>query len=306
MSGPSSPPPTPYQPANQAGADASFQGGVGQLFSGGQGLQQSVVPAYGQVTQSVSNNPYYQTAQNYAGLTSGLAGNTVAPSQFGAGAASMGTGDSLTQQAGAIGNSGYLQQAQQALAQGFDPRQELYNRSYQQMLDQQNAINAMNGVAGTPYGAGLASQGAQNFNMDWQNQQLAREAQAASTYGNILGSATGAEGGLASGAGSAYNTGSGLEQAGLQTLRTAGQEQNQTFLQQQQAILDALNAQTTGTNAAYGLTQQGIGDQGTYLNIGQNATSGAQNAWQMQNQANQSAMSGIFGALGTAASFIPW
>lgn len=396
MSGPTAAQaPQGYQPVNQAGADAAFQSGVDTLNTGARALQGSVIPQYGAITQNVASNPYYSTAQAYAGLTSGLAGSTVAPNQFGAGESQFGAGQDMTtlarqilgqdasgigmgvlsndlSQAGAIGNSGYLGKAQGILDQanklapevmqalfgvgnsilqtGFDPQGDLYNRNYQQQLDQQNAINAMNGVAGTPYGAGVSGDASRNFNLDWQDRQLGRQTQAASAYGSlagegvgaysglintgvsgyggVLGSATGAETGLQGagtgayagltgaetgaltslygGAGSAYKNASDLQTGGLQTLRTAGQEQNQTFLQQMQAYLDALNGQVSGTNSAYGLTQQGIADQGNYLNIGQTATSNAQNAVAANNQTNQNTIAGIGSLVGTVASFIPW
>lgn len=374
MSGPTAAQaPQGYQPVNQAGADASFQGGVNTLNSGAAALQNQVVPSYAAITQGVANNPYYNTAQGYAGLTSGLAGNTVAPNQFAAGQSQYGAGQSMSDmmakisgqdasgiglgvlnndlgQSGAIGNSGYLDLArsilgtsmsagQDILKQGFDPQGDLYNRNYQQQQDQQNAINAMNGVSGTPYGAGVSGDASRNFNLDWQNNMLNREATAAnaygglintgvSGYGGVLGSSTGAQStlqgsgtgaysgligaetgavtSLAGGAGAAYKNASDLQTGGLQTLRTAGQEQNQTYLQQMQAMMDALNGQVTGTNAAYGLTQQGIGDQGNYLNIGQTATGNAQNAVAANNKTNSDTASGIGSLIGSVASFIPW
>jgi len=81
------------------------------------------------------------------------------------------------------------QQAQayipQALAQGFDPQQALYNQKFQQQLDQSQAVNAQSGVAGTPYGAALTQQGNQNFDIAWQAQQLANQAQGAQTASNL-------------------------------------------------------------------------------------------------------------------------
>lgn len=284
MSGPSSPAPTSYQPSNQAGADQGYQQGANTLATNAAALQGQVNPAYANVTSNVTNNPYYQTSQNYAGLTSGIAGNMVAPSQFGAaqnsnqygglasaiggqiagqnaagiapgvynqgmgqagqvaGSGYIGTAGGILNnglqqagqiqnngttnaslynllsnlgQSGAIGNSGYQQVAQgllgsefaagnQLLQTAYDPQQTLYNQQYQQMLDQQNAINSMNGVATSPYGAGVAGQAAQNFNTSWENQQLARQAQGlqgftnalqggVSDYSGIMGAATGAQ-----------------------------------------------------------------------------------------------------------------
>ena len=368
MSGPSSPAPTPYQPGNQAGADQSYQQGANTLASTASALQGQVNPAYSGVTSAVTNNPYYNTTQQYAGLTSNIAGNTVAPSQFGAAGSQNQYGDLASSIGGQIAGqnaagaapgvynqgmgmanqvagSGYQGIAQgllgaeyaagnQLLQTAYDPQQTLYNQQYQQMLDQQNAINSMNGVSTSPYGAGVTGQAAENFNTSWQNQQLARETQGlagftsalqggVSDYSNVMNTGVNSYNSLASGAvsnyagltgaeanalsslgntaGNAYNTGSNLNTAGLGTLSTAGQVQNAAYLQQQQAILDALNAQTTGTNASLYGTNAATQAQGQYLGIGQQATAGALNAWQTQNQANQSAIGGIFSGIGSIA-----
>ena len=65
--------------------------------------------------------------------------------------------------------------ANQVLSTGFDPQQALYNQQSSNALNQQNAINAMSGIAGTPYGAGVTGQNQQLFNQNWLNQQLGRQ-----------------------------------------------------------------------------------------------------------------------------------
>ena len=95
------------------------------------------------------------------------------------------------------------------LSTGFDPQQALYRRTLQQVGDQSNAVNSMYGLASSPYGAGLANQALSNFNIDWQNQQLARQQQA-------LGAASGAygqAGGLGATAGGLYGTAGNLNTA---------------------------------------------------------------------------------------------
>jgi len=92
-----------------------------------------------------------------------------------------------------MGNASQLQDlsgsaipyAQQILQTGFDPQSQLYNRTAGQVSDQSNAINAMSGVAGTPYGAGLSDMNMRNFNLDWQDRQLGRESTAASGFGAL-------------------------------------------------------------------------------------------------------------------------
>lgn len=84
-------------------------------------------------------------------------------------------------------------QATSAYQAGQDPQNALFAKQFQQQQDQQNATNAMNGVAGTPYGAALTTQGNQNFDLNWQNQQLQRENTAANTASTLLGSGTSAQ-----------------------------------------------------------------------------------------------------------------
>ncbi len=80
-----------------------------------------------------------------------------------------------------LGTTG-LSAANQILQTGFDPQSALYNQQYSQSQAQQNAMNAMNGVAGSPYAAGVSGQAGTNFNIDWQNAQLARQVQALGAY----------------------------------------------------------------------------------------------------------------------------
>lgn len=107
---------------------------------------------------------------------------------------------------GRIGTTG-LQAGESILNTGFDPQSALYNRQFQQQQDQTNATAAQNGLAGSPFAAGLSNQANTNFNIDWQNAQLARQVSAlgaydsaASTYaGNTANLASGAIGNLATG-----------------------------------------------------------------------------------------------------------
>ena len=71
-------------------------------------------------------------------------------------------------------------------------------------------------------------------------------------------------------------------------------------------MLDALNAQTAGTNASLYGTQAATQAQGNYLNIGQAATAGAQNAWQQNTNQNNTQMAGFGNLVGTAIASIPW
>lgn len=318
-----------------------------------------------------------------------------------------------------LGTTG-LQAGNTVLNTGFDPQNALYNQQYQQQLDQQNAINAMNGVSGSPYAAGVSGQESRQFNTDWENQQLNRQIsalgaydQAASTYaGDTANLSSGAINNLATGVNSGVNdfnsltgqavnnldalqatgtndfnalnnsavsnldalqttgvnnydaltgqavsnlstlqntgvgnfnalnnsavsnaanligtgnsaldsginTGVGalstlgneaiagnqgasdLGTAGLNTLAGAAQLPSDIYTQQQQAELAALGAQISGSNAASAQQQTGVGDQGSYLNIGQTASSGAIQAAQVNNQAAQAQANGFGNLFGS-------
>jgi hypothetical protein len=270
MSGGTQTAPTPYQPPNQAGAAAGFQSGAGQLATAGQSLYGSVAPAFSQITSNVANNPYYNQAQGGAQAAANTATGQVAPQQLGA-ASQLQAFSSLSNPA-----------AVQTLYNAYDPQSALYNQQYQQQLDQTNAISSMYGTGGSPYGAGVAANASNNFNLNWQNAQLARQIAALGAYDTNLGAAGGAD-----------TAASNLGIAGLNTQATAAQLPYDLYLQQQQAQLGALGAQTQGTNASLAPTQQATADYGQYLNIGQTASQGAISAAQANNQANAQAAAGF-------------
>lgn len=141
----------------------------------------------------------------------------------------------------------------QALATGFDPQNALYAQGFQQQQDQTNASNAMNGVAGTPYGAGIASQNNQNFNINWQNQQLGRQSQAANTS-QTLGNQAASQG----------SVGTALGQSVPQFSTGQQQQTIQDFLSYLQGGTSATNAGTSqySAEANAALQQQQINNNG--------------------------------------------
>lgn len=265
--------PTPYQPQNQAGADTGFQQGVGQLATAGTNLYNSVSPQLSSAVSGITNNPYYAQAQQGAQTAANTATNLVAPQQL-----------QSSQNIAALGQLSNPA-ALQTLYTAFDPQQALYQQQYQQQLDQSNATNSMYGLGTSPYGAGVANQASTNFNIDWQNAQLARQIAALGAYDTNL-----------SAAGGAATTASNLGAAGLNTQVTAAALPYNLATQQGMNSLAALGSQAQVTNQALSPTQQAIGDQGTYLGIGQTASQGAIQAAQANNQANAQAAAG-FGQL---------
>jgi len=145
-----------------AGIGGYGAGQLGNLASNVAGLAQN--PMYGQLAGMAEANPYYPTAQAGAGAGAG----------YGAGGAQS------------LSNAG-----QSLLQSGFDPQSALFNRTQQQLLDQSNAVNAMSGVAGTPYGASVTSNALGNFDINWQNNQLNRQATAAGAASPLLQAAPG-------------------------------------------------------------------------------------------------------------------
>ena len=185
MGGPSPPPAPPaptlapgsgaanYIPSNQPGIDTSYQQLFNSLQSGATGLTQFGIPAIYTYGTNIQNNPYAGGAISGAVTGSQFALNQQVPQMVNA-------GTNLTGLANAA-----LPYGQQILQSGFDPQNALYNRTAQQVTDQSNAINAMYGLGSSPAGAGLTQQALSNFNIDWQNQQLARQASAAQGYGAL-------------------------------------------------------------------------------------------------------------------------
>lgn len=148
--------PATYIPQAQPAADSLYQ----QLFGLQSGLQPEIVGLGSEVS---ANQPQY-------GQETGAANNL-----FGA-------------------SSAVLPEVQNILNTGFDPQNALYNRTQQQVLDQSNAINSMNGIAGTPYGAGVTGGTMSNFNIDWQNNQLSRQLQALQGAGSAVSTGASAAG----------------------------------------------------------------------------------------------------------------
>lgn len=231
---------------------------------------------------------------NLTGLGSNLASLAPGVLNYGQlqGQSALNTGLGLGLQAGnmaqGLGGSALGQFApyiQPALQQGFDPQSALFNYLYGQQQNQGNAVNAQSGVGNTPYGAGLQNQNLQNFDLNWQNQQLQRQNTAANTAGTLgqagYGTALGALGTGAGALSSLYGTGlsglanlfgTGVQGAGSllgQGANAAAQGtaigqsvpafQNQLLQQQLQNYL-AYAAQNTANSAAW--NQAVIGDYG--------------------------------------------
>ncbi|MCK5603821.1 hypothetical protein KAR91_18175 [Candidatus Pacearchaeota archaeon] len=163
-------------------------------------------------------NPYSLTSQTAGGQAAALAG--------GQGLANIGQAGAMRDAAGNILNT------------AFDPRQEVYDRSAQQLQDQVRVGQAARGTAMSPYGAGIENQAMSDFNIDWQNQQLQRQAVGA-----------GAAGAASMQAGNLGQQGVGQVQAQGQMPWDAWNQQQQTDIQNWIAYMNMQNA-TTGQQIA--------------------------------------------------------
>lgn len=189
-------------------------------MSGGANLPAEPTPAF----------QYPNQAGAAGGAFQGIGNLNTNPSGSYDSAGSTGAGANLTNQGQQL-----LPFAQQTMQTAFDPQQALYKQLFQQQQDQGNVARSQAGVADTPYGAGLAQQGNQNFDINWQNQQLGRQAQGAQTAGSLFGTA-----------GNAATAGTAIGQSvpGFQSQ------------QQQQAIADFLAYLQGGTSATNAGTSQ--------------------------------------------------
>ena len=155
---------------------------------------------------NTANNIYqgaYQNAANAAGAQYGNVG--------------MGLGAQSQSEFGAANN--ILAAGQNVYQTALDPQNALYNRTAQQLQDQTGATNSMYGLGSSAAGAGVANQALSNFNIDWQNQQLQRQAQGLSAYEGAGQAASG----LNTNAGQLGSQGAGMQLQGGQVPYTTAQ-----------------------------------------------------------------------------------
>lgn len=157
--GSKSPPPPPkvWQSQNLDGAD---QGVFGKIQGFGN------TPNYAAQTYSQAQ-PAFQGAFKPGGYD---------PSQ------TVNYGNYLSQQ-----GQQFAPYAQQAMDQGFDPQNSLYGRTAHNLEQQTRRALEARGVNDTPYGAAVEGQNMANFNLDWNDRALGRQAQGAQTAMGIYG-----------------------------------------------------------------------------------------------------------------------
>lgn len=177
-------------------------------------------------------------------------------------------------QANQSGNQ-LLQNAYALMQNAYDPQKKLYNQLQQQNQDQTNVMNSMYGLQSSPYGAGVANQSNQNFNINWQNQQLQRMLQANQGAGQDIGAANQLFGGAAqdflSGGQLPYQAYNDVLGGGNNALSQYLGFAGQGNALSQNAIGDWLQYLGMGQSGvglnqqAYGLNQQTAGNYGSFL-----------------------------------------
>jgi hypothetical protein len=298
-----------YSPTGLGTADQQWQQLQSQNFNT---YNQSNLGQYGNTSLQQGMGalgqygPGYQNAANAAG------------SSYGALAADM---SSQANQ-----NWGTQQQllgaGQQVFNTAMDPQSALYNRTVQQLQDQTGATNSMYGLGSSAAGAGVANQALGNFNIDWQNQQLQRQATglqaydqaagAAGQYGQLAGAQAAQIPGyqLASGQ-TPYSTAQGIAAQPGALGNTYGQYQNQNVYGQAQGIqgqaIPYMNYgtgaqavpyqnQVNGAGAAGALAAQGINSIGSNPQV-QSALGSAFGSF------GGGSPSGYFGSTGSAGNY---
>ena len=250
-----------FQMPDMNAAAGGAMSGTNQM---GQTLQQLLQQYMPQMNTQLAAN----TAGGQAGAT---AAQSTIPGATNIGQGSMQGAQNLQQGAGSILNT------------AFDPQQQLYQKLFQQNQDMANVQNMMSGVGTTPYGAGVADQSGQNFNINWANQQLGRQTQglqsAESAYGAAQPLGNTGHAGLVQSAMLPYTTtaaGAGANTQALQGGIGATTGTSQPTIQDLLAYLGVGNqsnqiynaGQIGGTNATTQQQGQGFNQLGTLLGTG--------------------------------------
>lgn len=254
-----------YTPTGLGTADQSWQQLLQQELAAQQGIQ-------GTAAQSGYGGNYQNNANLAAGLYSNLPGllQQQAQGAYGTQQSLLGAGQNL------------LNAGQQVYNTAFDPQNALFNQLSNQQQQQSGATNSMYGLGSSAAGAGVANQNQQNFDINWQNQQLQRQ----STGLQALQGATSGYG-TAAGQAAAYGQyGNQLQEAAPGYYLQAGATPYNVGMQLAGAPLTSAQS-----------IQQGIIP---YLNYGQGATSNAYNAGSNSAGALGSAVSSGISGLGTA------
>ena len=254
--------------SNTAGIGNNAMSGGADLMGAGSGALGGASNIVGQL----SNNPFLQQAQQGANTAGGMLSN--------AGQNQYGMGQTFTGQVAAG-----MPAASQILNTAFDPQNQLYNRTLGQTQDQIGTLLARTGTTDSGTGAKFASDALNNFNIDWQNNQLGRQTQGLNSY-NAGMTSTGNQ--LQQGAGmqqqGAQNYGAG-QMLPAQTYQDLGAMQLGNYTQLGNLLGQTGNAMQAGANlgyqgagAGYNANMSSLGDLMPFLNAYSGAGNSVQNA----------------------------
>lgn len=251
------------QPVNTQSTFANAGNAIGTQQGTYDALGASVLPQAATTTNNLVNNPF--APQAISGAQTGAAMGTAGAAQ------NFNTGMSL------------VPYATQILQTGMDPQNALYQQQLQQTRDQSNVQNAQSGVATTPYGAGVTDQAVTNFNIDWLNNELARQTQAAGAASSLdtaasslytpAGQQTVQSATIPYATYSDIGTGQDTALSQLLGIGGAGENLSQVNISDLLAQLTGGNQANSVANATYG--NQLIGAQNTFNNAGTLASSAA-------------------------------
>ena len=248
------PPPGPYggsyTPPNLSGiantttnAINSLSNPLGAYTGQINNLLQTGVPQLQQIGQNaIAQIPgitgAYQNASNYANAGANFAANNA---------------------------QGLATAGQQVWNTALDPQQALYNRTLNQITQQDNAQQAARGLTMSPVGQELSNQATSNFNIDWQNQQLQRQLSGLQGLGSAYGGATNM--GIAGSnlMNSAANN-AGLAASAPLQIGSAATQAPLGLLNSAYPILNAGNA-ANAAQAGLGMQYMGVGQSGAGLGL---------------------------------------
>ena len=271
-----------YMPTNLPKADASWLWANQQQNHLVDNMYSRQTPAYQQTFDAqnrVSYLPYEMAAKTAGDQYASLAAQVAAQGNQYDQAANL-----ATQQQQAMYGAG-----QNILTAASDPNNALYGRTQQQLLDQVRSGQAARGIGNSPVGAAEENQALSNFNIDWQNQQLAR--MQTGIQGAVQANQSGGQQGQLMGA----NLAASLNATTQQPVFTQQTAQIPLSAAQYVAGQPAANANAYGANMSTLASQYGpLQTQPVqYMNQGQGAQATAQQLNQAQQQLNNTQSQGI-------------
>ena len=239
---------TNYQPTGQPQADQNFQRIIQQLMASGQQTDATAQPGinagYAATQPGGQFGNLGNLAQQYGGLLAGQAGQQMQNQQ-----ALTGAGNQLYQTS-------------------LDPQNALRTQLQQQVTDASRAGTSARGIGMSGEAAGIENQDINNFLMNWQNQQLGRQAQGLQGMVGAYGQA----GQQAQGVGRDLTGGLGLQTTGAQMpfnfanlFSGATQGANQQLSSLTPQLLAYLGFGQQAGNNAFGQQQTGLNNLTTGL-----------------------------------------